>query len=63
MSEFEFQQEPFQLKEKRPVFLLVLMILSGINIGAATLGALSGMLGAKPDKAMFKRAVRKSQRR
>jgi hypothetical protein len=54
MSEFEFQQEPFQLKEKRPVFLLVLVILSGINIGAATLGALSGMLGAKPDKAMFK---------
>jgi hypothetical protein len=56
MSEYEFQQEPAQLKEKRPVFLLVLVILSGINIGVAMLGALSGMLGSKPDKAMFKSA-------
>ena len=41
---------------KRPVFLLVLVILSSINIGISSIGALSGMLGAKPDKAMIKSA-------
>ena len=41
---------------KRPVFLLVLVILSSINIGISSIGALSGMLGTKPDKAMIKSA-------
>ena len=41
---------------KRPVFLLVLVILSSINIGISSIGALSCMLGAKPDKAMIKSA-------
>ena len=35
---------------------MVLVILSSLNIGVATIGALSGMLGAKPDKAMIKSA-------
>jgi hypothetical protein len=45
-----------EVKKKRPVFLLVLVILSSLNIVVATLGAFSGMLGAKPDKAMIKSA-------
>lgn len=45
-----------QTVSKRPVFLLVLVILSSINIGISTIGALSGMLGVKPDKAMIKNA-------
>jgi len=40
--------------KKRPVFLLVLVILSAINIGIASLGSLSGMLGVKPDAATIK---------
>jgi len=56
MTDFEIPEEHAETKKKRPVFLLVLVILSSINIGVATLGALSGMLGAKPDKAMIKSA-------
>ena len=41
---------------KRPKFLLVLVILSGINIVTSMIGALSGMLGSKPDQAMIKSA-------
>jgi hypothetical protein len=46
-----------QTVSKRPVFLLVLVILSSINIGISTIGALSGMLGYKPDKAMIKKEM------
>ena len=56
MTDFEIPEEHAQIKNKRPVFLLVLVILSSLNIGVATIGALSGMLGAKPDKAMIKSA-------
>jgi hypothetical protein len=56
MTDFEIPEEHAETKKKRPVFLLVLVILSSINIGVATLGALSGMLGAKPDKVMIKSA-------
>lgn len=56
MTDFEIPEEHAETKKKRPVFILVLVILSSINIGVATLGALSGMLGAKPDKAMIKSA-------
>lgn len=56
MTDFEIPEEHAETIKKRPVFLLVLVILSSINIGVATLGALSGMLGAKPDKAMIKSA-------
>ena len=56
MTDFEIPEEHAETKKKRPVFLLVMVILSSINIGVATLGALSGMLGAKPDKAMIKSA-------
>ena len=53
MNDFEIQEESAEIKKKRPVFLLVLVILSSLNIGVATIGALSGMLGAQPDKAMM----------
>jgi len=56
MNDFEIQEESAEIKKKRPVFLLVLVILSSLNIGVATIGALSGMLGAQPDKAMIKSA-------
>ena len=39
---------------KRPVLLLVLVILTAINIGIASLGSLSGMLGVVPDQQMIK---------
>lgn len=45
-----------QTISKRPVFLLVLVILSSINISISTLGAVGAMLGGKPDKAMVKNA-------
>jgi hypothetical protein len=41
---------------KRPVFLLVLVIMSSINIGISTMGSLSAILGAKPDASMIKEA-------
>jgi len=56
MTDFEMPEAHAEVKKKRPVFLLVLVILSSLNIGVATLGAFSGMLGAKPDKAMIKSA-------
>ena len=58
MSDFEYQEQDIEAApvSNRPNFLLVLVILSSINIGIATMGALSGMLGAKPDKAMIKNA-------
>lgn len=46
-----------QTNSKRPVFLLVLVILSSINIGISALGSLSGMLGYKPDKATIKKEM------
>jgi hypothetical protein len=55
MSDFEIQDEPI-VKKKRPVFLLVLVILSSINISVSLLGSFSGMLGAKPDAKMIKQA-------
>ena len=42
---------------KRPVFLLVLVILSSINIGMSTIGSLTAVLGAKPDAEMVKKAL------
>ncbi|MFM8596234.1 MAG: hypothetical protein ACKOBN_03960 [Flavobacteriales bacterium] len=42
---------------KRPVFLLVLVILSSINIGISTIGSLTAVLGAKPDADMVKKAL------
>jgi hypothetical protein len=56
MTDFEMPEAHAEVKKKRPVFLLVLVILSSLNIVVATLGAFSGMLGAKPDKAMIKSA-------
>ena len=50
-------EQDAQTVSKRPVFLLVLVILSSINIGISALGALSGMLGYKPDKAMIKKEM------
>ena len=41
---------------KRPVFLLVLVILSSINIGISSIGSLTAVLGAKPDAEMVKKA-------
>jgi len=55
MNDFEIQDEPI-VKKKRPVFLLVLVILSSINISVSLLGSFSGMLGAKPDAKMIKQA-------
>lgn len=55
MSNFEMQDEPI-VKKKRPVFLLVLVILSSINMSVSLLGSFSGMLGAKPDAKMIKQA-------
>lgn len=52
MTELESKQET----TKRPVFLLVLVILSSINIGISTMGSLSAILGAKPDADMIKEA-------
>jgi hypothetical protein len=42
---------------KRPVFLLVLVILSSINIGISSIGSLTAVLGAKPDAEMVKKAL------
>jgi hypothetical protein len=55
MSDFEIQDESI-VKKKRPVFLLVLVILSSLNISVSLLGSFSGMLGAKPDAKMIKQA-------
>jgi hypothetical protein len=55
MNDFEIQDEPI-VKKKRPVFLLVLVILSSINMSVSLLGSFSGMLGAKPDAKMIKQA-------
>jgi hypothetical protein len=55
MSDFEMQDEPI-VKKKRPVFLLVLVILSSLNMSVSLLGSFSGMLGAKPDAKMIKQA-------
>ncbi|MEN9994616.1 MAG: hypothetical protein RL762_1273 [Bacteroidota bacterium] len=55
MSDFEIQDELI-VKKKRPVFLLVLVILSSLNISVSLLGSFSGMLGAKPDAKMIKQA-------
>jgi hypothetical protein len=52
MTELEVNTEA----PKRPVFLLVLVIMSSINIGISTMGALSAILGAKPDASMIKEA-------
>ncbi|MEY3682056.1 MAG: hypothetical protein RLZZ289_580, partial [Bacteroidota bacterium] len=52
MTELESKQET----TKRPVFLLVLVIMSSINIGISTMGSLSAILGAKPDADMIKEA-------
>lgn len=41
-------------QQQRPVFLLVLVILSAINIGITALGSLSGMLGVLPDQQTIK---------
>jgi len=49
----EQHQQPFS---KRPVFLLVLVILSSINIGISSLGSIGAMLGGKPGKDMVKNA-------
>ncbi|MFN5506879.1 MAG: hypothetical protein ACK48O_09095 [Flavobacteriia bacterium] len=56
MSDFEMQENEVEFKKKRPVFLLVLVILSGVNLVFSLFGAMGGMLGAKPDKAMYKSA-------
>lgn len=56
MSEFDFEEVQTATKEKRPVFLLVLVILSSINIGISTMGSIGAMLGAKPDQTMIKNA-------
>lgn len=50
------EDQDVKTNAKRPIFLLVLVILSGINIGTSIIGALSGMLGSKPDQAMIKSA-------
>ena len=55
MNDFEIQDEPI-VKKKRPVFLLVLVILSSLNMSVSLLGSFSGMLGAKPDAKMIKQA-------
>lgn len=55
MSDFEIQDESI-VKKKRPVFLLVLVILSSLNMSVSLLGSFSGMLGAKPDAKMIKQA-------
>jgi hypothetical protein len=62
-SQFSEQQQPLfnddqdvEATAKRPKFLLVLVILSGINICTSMIGAFSGMLGSKPDEAMIKSA-------
>jgi len=55
MNDFEIQDESI-VKKKRPVFLLVLVILSSLNISVSLLGSFSGMLGAKPDAKMIKQA-------
>ena len=55
MNDFEIQDEPI-VKKKRPVFLLVLVILSSLNMSVSLLGSVSGMLGAKPDTKMIKQA-------
>ena len=52
MTELEVNTEA----PKRPVFLLVFVIMSSINIGISTMGALSAILGAKPDASMIKEA-------
>ena len=52
MTDIESNQETL----KRPVFLLVLVIMSSINIGISTMGSLSAILGAKPDASMIKEA-------
>jgi hypothetical protein len=52
MTEFESNHET----PKRPVFLLVLVIMSSINIGISTMGSLSAILGATPDAAVIKEA-------
>ncbi|MEY4894609.1 MAG: hypothetical protein RL751_1428, partial [Bacteroidota bacterium] len=56
MNDFYQQEEQAPVKKKRPVFLLVLVILSSINISVSLLGSFSGMLGAKPDAKMIKQA-------
>jgi hypothetical protein len=50
------EDQDLETTVKRPKFLLVLVILSGINIVTSIIGALSGMLGSKPDQAMIKSA-------
>ena len=48
------EDQDLETTVKRPKFILVLVILSGINIVTSMIGALSGMLGSKPDQAMIK---------
>jgi len=49
-------QDTVDNPSKRPAYLLVLIVLSSINIIGSALGAISGMLGARPDKEMIKDA-------
>ena len=46
MSDFEMQENEGEFKKKRPIFLLVLVILSGVNLVFSLFGAMGGMLGA-----------------
>ena len=55
MNDFEIQDEPI-VKKKRPIFLLVLVILSSLNMSVSILWTFSGMVGSKPDAKMFKQA-------
>lgn len=55
MSDFNIQDEPI-VKKKRPIFLLVLVILSSLNMSVSSIGAISGMLGSKPDAKMIRQA-------
>ena len=49
-------QDTVDNPSKRPAYFLVLIVLSSINIIGSALGAISGMLGARPDKEMIKDA-------
>lgn len=54
MTELEEQDLIPTQASKRPVFLLVLVILSALNIGISMMGAVGGMLGVKPDAELAK---------
>jgi hypothetical protein len=54
MTDIPIIEENQNKSTKRPVFLLVLIILSGINIGSTTLASLGGIFGIKPDQDTIK---------